>query len=496
LTAPLIVFALDSADPELLLRWATDGSLPALGSLLARGAHARLAGPEMLSAHGVWCSLWSGLSLSIHGRYLQRPLRSGSYDLQGLDEALLAAPPFWTSLRERRIVVLDAPDARPVPGLDGLQLLRWGTHSSTAPPVSEPAGLATDLQQRFGPPIRSDETQGTRFGDRRAYRRILERVARQGALARHLLQDGFHLAVVGFGDAHAAGHRFWRYGPDASISTQDAELSGALRQVYCAIDAELGRILATLPRDAQVVVLSDHGIREGYPTWEITSAFCHRLGYQVAHGSQAFAEAGRSLRGVWPRVRARFLPGTDDAAARTLEKTDWARTTVFAIPSDYRSLLRVNLRGRERLGRVEPTDYDALLDRIEADLLQVVDAESGAPAVERITRSAEAFGGGPPHRLPDMFVDWRLNAARPLAHPLARLRARRLGLPRATLHSRTGLVLAAGPTIGARGDLGEMSPIEITPLLRSLLGEAPAREGSSTRALDAFARGRVPRPQR
>ena len=464
--------------------------MPALGSLLARGSHARLAGPEMLSAHGVWCSLWSGLSLSTHGRYLQRPLRSGSYDLQGLDEALLAAPPFWTSLRGRRIVVLDAPDARLVPGLDGLQLLRWGSHSSTAPPVSEPAGLVPGLQQRFGPPIVSDETQATRFRDRRAYRRILERVARQGTLARHLLQDGFDLAVVGFGDAHAAGHRFWRYGPDASTRTQDAELSGALRQVYCAIDAELKRILATLAGDAHVVVLADHGIREGYPTWEITSSFCHRLGYQVARGPQALAQAGRSLRAVWQRLRARLSPGSDDAAARTLMETNWAETTVFAIPSDYRSLLRVNLRGREPLGRVDPTDYDALLDRLEADLRQVVDAESGVPAVERITRSAAVFGGGAPLKLPDVFVDWRISAARPLAHPRARLRPRRYGRPRATLHSRTGLVLAAGSGVGARGDLGEMSPTEIAPLLLGLLGEAPA-SGSSKRALEAFAAPRA-----
>jgi predicted AlkP superfamily phosphohydrolase/phosphomutase len=180
-TPPLVVLALDSADPDLLLAWAEDGTLPTLAALLSRGGHARLEGPEMLSAHGVWPSLWSGLSLAEHGRYLRKPLRPGGYEL--LDEATArrAAPPFWGALTGRRVTVLDAPDAPPVAGLAGVQLLDWATHPSRARPLSEPPRLAAEIERRFGPRVPSDETQGTRSGDLRIRRRLLERIGKQRA---------------------------------------------------------------------------------------------------------------------------------------------------------------------------------------------------------------------------------------------------------------------------------------------------------------------------
>jgi predicted AlkP superfamily phosphohydrolase/phosphomutase len=150
-------------------------------------------------------------------------------------------------------------------------------------------------------------------------------------------------------------------------------------------------------------------------------------------------------------------------------------------------LIRVNLHGREPHGIVRPgADYVALLDEIEADLRQVVDAATRQPAVERITRSADVFGGGPPPALPDLFVEWRVLPSRHVVHPKATLGTHRLGLPRPNLHSRTGLVLIAGPSLDARGDRGALSPPDVAPLLRTLVGEAPGA-GASLRALEAFA---------
>jgi predicted AlkP superfamily phosphohydrolase/phosphomutase len=486
---PLVVLALDSADPDLLLAWTADGTLPALASLVARGAHARLEGPEMVSAHGVWPSLWSGLSLARHGRYLRKPLRPGSYEL--LDEATArrAAPPFWSALPGRRVTILDAPDAPPVAGIAGVQLLDWGTHPSSPQALSEPPNVVAEIERRFGPRILSDEIQGTRSGDAGIYRRLLERIARQGELARHLLRDPFDLAVIGFGDAHAAGHRFWRYRPDAGEGrTPDPELGGAVREVYRALDAEVGRILSAVPGEPHVVVLTDHGIREGYPTWELMSAFCHRLGYQARRDTGALEAMRRAARAQWRRVRSRIGRASGALDAQALAATDWHRTRAFPIPAHYTGLIRVNLRDREPNGIVRTADYVALLDGLEADLRRVVDSGTGQPAVERITRSVDVFGGGPPRTLPDLFVEWRVLRSRHLVHPKATLNTRWLGLPRPNLHSRTGLVLAAGPSLGARGDRGGLAPSDVAPLLLSLVGERP-RANASSRALEVFAVG-------
>src|SRR4029077_15297057 len=68
--------------------------------------------------------------------------------------------------------------------------------------------------------------------------------------------------------------------------------------------------------------------------------------------------------------------------------TDWSRTKVFSLPTNYYGFLRVNLRGREPDGIVAPgSDYEALLDRLEADLGALVDPVTNEPAVQSMTRA-------------------------------------------------------------------------------------------------------------
>ena len=56
---------------------------------------------------------------------------------------------------------------------------------------------------------------------------------------------------------------------------------------------------------------------------------------------------------------------------------DWSRTTAYALGLQG---LYVNLAGREEQGIVAPgAEYEALLDRLEADLLAMVDERTAAP---------------------------------------------------------------------------------------------------------------------
>ncbi len=159
---------------------------------------------------------------------------------------------------------------------------------------------------------------------------------------------------------------------------------------------------------------------------------------------------------------------------------------MFAIPGLYSGFLRVNLRGREPRGIVDPADYTALLDRVEADLRAVVDTATGEPAVERITRTIDAFGGGIPERLPDIFVEWRLASSPRAHHPRVTLQRRHLRVPRANMHSRTGIAFLTGPAFQTRGDAGELSPTDLASLFRSLAGAPPSLDPAPA-AIRAFA---------
>jgi hypothetical protein len=106
---------------------------------------------------------------------------------------------------------------------------------------------------------------------------------------------------------------------------------------------------------------------------------------------------------------ARALPeraALDLTARLELHRVDWSRTRAFAHPAENQGYVRLNLRGRERDGIVDPEDADALLDEIAAGLLTFTDLD-GHAAVASVDRVADRFGrGSRAALLPDLVVRW------------------------------------------------------------------------------------------
>ena len=74
---PLVIFALDSANLDLVERWSEADSLPNFASLLKHGKKFTIAGGGVYDEIGSWVSVFSGLSQNDHGYYcgwrLKRP---------------------------------------------------------------------------------------------------------------------------------------------------------------------------------------------------------------------------------------------------------------------------------------------------------------------------------------------------------------------------------------------------------------------------------------
>ena len=135
--------------------------------------------------------------------------------------------------------------------------------------------------------------------------------------------------------------------------------------------------------------------------------------------------------------------------------------------------MRVNLRGREPQGIVEPgNDYDNLLAELEEDFHALTDAATGEPAVVSTVRTVEAFGCEPHASLPDMFVDWRPgNFLRNVHHPRAELTQDRPDFYRRSDHSSRGFFAATGPGLGATGEIAEpLDVLTFAPTFMALLG--------------------------
>jgi predicted AlkP superfamily phosphohydrolase/phosphomutase len=85
---------------------------------------------------------------------------------------------------------------------------------------------------------------------------------------------------------------------------------------------------------------------------------------------------------------------------------DWSRTPAFMLPSDHFGQIRLNVRGRERDGIVDPAAVGELVAEIRAGLLSYRDPD-GEPAVAAVDHVPDALGQGrQSHLLPDIVVRW------------------------------------------------------------------------------------------
>ncbi len=500
-TLPLVIFAIDAGDPDLIERWVREGYLPTLGWIMERGCWGRTAGPELISELGAWLSLFSGVSRIEHGYYDFRQLKPGTYELQLFTAREANARPFWSRLsrQDKRVAIIDVPDIYPVPALNGVQLSNWATHYSFFPTTAEPASLLSDVRRVFGPQIKIHEHKA----GQRVYRQLMARVDKKGVLCRHLVaSDRFALIVAAFSDAHTASHAFWkcrseaRKGETPSAATPGG-VANPIRDVYQAIDRQMGLLLAALPSPADVWVVSSAGLQDQSPTTGLVEEFARKLGYQApaAPGAPSLRPMDMIRRVVpdsWRVALSQHFPRATREhllAAQFRDGTNWRATTAFVVPSFYTGFLRVNLAGREPEGIVEPgAGYDELLDRLETDLRLLLDPETGDPAVRHVARTQELFGDGPPVSLPDLFVEWDPAFMPRVVHPKAVLEQRPAVIWDSG-HSRHGFVAAAGPSIAGRGRLGDVSPLDLAPTFLSLMGE-PVGDEMTGKVLGAIMHGR------
>jgi predicted AlkP superfamily phosphohydrolase/phosphomutase len=159
----------------------------------------------------------------------------------------------------------------------------------------------------------------------------------------------------------------------------------------------------------------------------------------------------------------------------------WPRMPAFALPSFYDGSIRINLRGRERYGVVEPSRYEETCRTLETLLRDCRNPRTGEPVVDVVerpwTRNPMDLTGSEA----DLLVVWRgVTAA--LEHP-------RLGLIGPVPLRRTGghtgpygMAYISAPGLEA-GDRGVRSAFDVVPTVVRLLGNEPPSHMSGTSLL-------------
>ena len=416
----VIAIAVDAGDPQLVRALADGGELPTFRSLFASGASGLVASssPPVTSA-SVWPTFMTATGLRQHQKYsfwAWHPDRM-EVDFERFDglRPFLRAP----EMRRRSVGMLDVPYAPAPEPLNGFEIVEWGTQDfslrslQTWPP--ELVSRVRALAGKYPIPGPLDASAWS-WIPADLLDRCLEAVRRRGRLIEHLLAEASpEIFITVFPETHIASHMLWHTAEGVDHLSAPVQSDGpGLVDLFRELDRQIGRALMRSGDEAAVLVFSLYGMRAGRGVPLVLDPLFRSVGLAAWVPELAFSTLRRRVPTALKRVYHRF---TSPAMRLGLGKFglipsyDWSRTKAFPLPTDQHGLIRVNLKGREAKGIVEPSEYDRLCDKI-GRLVSGLQMEDGTPVVDGVVRTSSNHQVAVSSRLPDLVIHWSPAATR------------------------------------------------------------------------------------
>lgn len=506
--ARTLYLGLDACDLHLAQELARDGTMPVLARLLEEAASVETVGPAGYFVAGVWPTIYTGTTPARHRFLCSGQIVGGTYQGRWVDPVATPAP-VWQQVSDagRRVVVLDPPHAAAAEHLNGVQLVEYGCHDRHVRPASYPASFVDDVFEQFGPhPVGCLMREHPHFApcdwvhrsglhrtpaeDLALFDDLRDGHRRKAALSQSLLDGGdWDLFFSVFGETHCIGHQYWRL-HDRSHPWHDASHLAAVgfdpvRAMYGIVDETIGRHLAAVDSETTVYVHLSHGMGPHYDgTWVLDPVLwridqyvdgSHARGPLSRAGEVAHAVAGRRGRSALTRPAAaarrriaRRVPmGYFDEEIPWLGARRW-----WAQPNDTGiGSVRLNLEHREPAGRIAATRARDVACWLADRLRDLVNVDTGAPAVNDVQLADDHYERTPGDALGDLFVEWNREAPiETVWSPATGIVRRPYDQWRSGDHRRDGLLLARGPGIAPGRRSRRMPVIDIAPTLAASLG--------------------------
>ena len=433
----VLLIGLDAAEVSCVEQWSAEGHLPNLSRLVREGAltHMRSAAAEFPDE--VWPSIYTSTNSAQIGKYFYIQPRLGTNELELIDDVPRHGKQFWLAASEagRKCAVVDVPKIGLGPPVNGIQLVNWGAHATRCDTASYPAGLVDEVIRKHGRyPLHSCDAHGLKPQEYRELReQLIAGVERRTEVLLDLLRSAeWDLYFGAYAETHCAGHQFWHL-QDPSHPQYDPEdragLHDAMRDIYQAVDRGVGRLVDAVGLETSIVLFSGHGMRAHYHGRDLLPILLEMWGMAGAENIDPDPSRERHvawkkswLRTLkdnvpiqWQYAVKKMLPSKlENAIICRVMGTERLPTTwrAFYVPNnDLTGALRINLQGRDPAGLVAPgRDYDELCDWLSARLLELVNTETGKPAIDKVSKIHDLYEGPYLDKLPDLTALWSQEA--------------------------------------------------------------------------------------
>ena len=497
----VLIIGLDGGTWSVLDRFMELGRMPRLAELCASGYRSELISTVPPITPVAWTGFATGMNPGKHGvfGFLSPQSDPGSYFPPPVRRESIRAPTLWRRLSDAglRSIVLSVPLTYPPETIDGFVVGGMFTPES-AGDSTHPPSLAGELEAlgimpRFRlssklnagrvrrRPRRRARSGGEPTGDAYVcgdvdentqdyFAGLDDMTERLRRTALHLSQRPWDLMVAVFMSTDRLQHVMWN---EVVGCDPDSPLGRRIGEFYGRVDGAIGDLVNAAGDDAVTMLMSDHGFGPcagscSMSRWLVDQGFAFhrpkrfyaaaRRAVEAAGMKQAAARLIGRRRGVAKAVRRSFIP------------LDWSRTRAFFQSGTYG--IRVNLKGRESAGIVQPgSEYEELRSELMERVLEMRDPATNARIVTEAWRAEDVYEGDETRWAPDVLMrpnpefGYHLVPGSPNDPLLVRADPRTRGS-----HRQEGILVLAGRGVrsgtGASGHAIE----DIAPTALTLLG--------------------------
>jgi predicted AlkP superfamily phosphohydrolase/phosphomutase len=358
----------------------------------------------------------TGMNPGNHGVFGFKEKTGGDYSFQFVNNKSIKSKTLWEYLsdHDKRSILVNIPMTYPPEEIKGLVV-----GGMDSPGVDSDFTFPQDLKKEVFEIVNDYVIHlhvGAGYLDsdkkrRKATAELLRMVECREKLILHFMEKyPWEFFAVNFSAIDQVQHHFWKY------SEGHNEFKDAILDVYKRVDEAVGRICEKVPPETTVFIMSDHGAGPASPYVIFIDEWLREkglLGFNKSFSIRGLANkclkwaldaSSQKLSSGAKDYLMRLFPGMRVRSQGYVRRAliEWSKTRVFS--GEHPSTLRINLKGRDAKGVVEPEEYDELRNRLIADLESLKHPDTGVRLIEKVYKKEALYSGDYLDSAPDLIV--------------------------------------------------------------------------------------------
>jgi len=392
----ILIIGLDGATFDVLEPMMADGLMPHLKHLIDTGASGELMSTKPPITPAAWTTFMTGMGPGKHGIIDFERYDPKSHTLSFNNTFELRQKTIWQTLSEHNLKVgsIHLPMTYPPQQVNGFMISGFETPSINVQ-FTYPPQLKDLILREIPNYSYSTNWRRSVLGGGKIFAENLEYIKRsfdQGVQLAELCgrQYGWDVMMVLFKLVDNLQHKCWRY-----LNPANAQNNRRRREMvagcFTHLDQCIGRLVQLAQNnDALVLIMSDHG-HGSLDGRAQPNLLLKRWGYLKLTSSilQARTRVNHALSRLLRKKTSRFSQ-PNQSIERDLA-VDWADTQACVMHAGIYGFLYINLKGRQRLGIVEASEYNALRNELQARLLEARDQRFGRQIFQEVHKPEELY---------------------------------------------------------------------------------------------------------